>query len=34
MMHPIDILESYVYYLIRPEYRDEMRVKLLKTLLG
>ena len=34
MMHPVDILESYVYYLIRPEYRDEMRVKLLKTLLG
>lgn len=32
-MHPVDILESYIYYMIKPEYRDELRVKLLKTLL-
>lgn len=33
MMHPVDILESYMYYLVRPEYRDEQRVKYLKALL-
>ena len=33
MMHPVDILESYIYYLVKPEYRDELRVKLLKDLL-
>lgn len=34
MMHPVDILESYMYYLVRPEYRDEQRVKYLKALLA
>lgn len=33
MMHPVDVLESYIYYLVKPEYRDEQRVKYLKTLL-
>lgn len=33
MMHPVDILESYMYYLVKPEYRDEQRVKYLKNLL-
>lgn len=34
MMHPVDVLESYMYYLVRPEYRDEQRVKYLKALLA
>ncbi len=34
MMHPVDILESYMYYLVKPEYRDEQRVRYLKTLLN
>ncbi|MGN1137418.1 MAG: hypothetical protein ACI4SF_14515 [Oscillospiraceae bacterium] len=34
LMHPVDILESYVYYLVKPEHRDMVRVKMLKLLLG
>ncbi|MGN0665772.1 MAG: hypothetical protein ACI4KF_04525 [Huintestinicola sp.] len=34
MMHPADILESYVYYLVKPEHRDEVRLRMLKNLLS
>lgn len=33
MMHPVDILESYMYYLVKPEHRDALRVRMLKNLL-
>ncbi len=33
MVHAADILESFCYYLIKPEYRDELRLKYLKILL-
>lgn len=34
MMHAVDILESYMYYLVRPEWRDRVRMKALRDLLG
>ncbi len=34
MMHPVDILESYLYYMAKPECRDELRIVMLKSLLG
>lgn len=34
MLHPSDVLESYVYYLVKPEYRDRVRLKMYKNLLG
>ncbi|MDE6593173.1 MAG: hypothetical protein K2K57_08950 [Oscillospiraceae bacterium] len=34
MLHPSDVLESYVYYLIKPEHRDPVRLKMYKNLLG
>lgn len=34
MVHPADILESYMYYLVKPEYRDAVRLRALKSLLG
>lgn len=34
MMHPADILESYVYYLAKPEHRDRLRLIMFKRLLG
>ncbi|MBP5580382.1 MAG: hypothetical protein J6X85_01070, partial [Ruminococcus sp.] len=33
MIHAVDILESYMYYLIRPEHRDRVRLRALKELL-
>ena len=33
MMHPVDILESYIYYLIKPEQRDYLRIIMLKQLM-
>lgn len=33
LMHPVNILESYVYYLVKPEYRDALRVKMLRNLM-
>lgn len=33
LMHPVDILESYIYYMIKPEHRDAVRVRMLKVLL-
>lgn len=27
--HPAEILENYVYYMVKPEYRDEVRLKVL-----
>jgi hypothetical protein len=27
-MHPLNVVESYVYYLAKPEYRDMVRLKL------
>ncbi len=34
MMHAVDILESYVYYLVLPEYRDRVRCRALRELLA
>lgn len=34
MLHPSDVLESYVYYLIKPEHHDGVRLKMYKNLLG
>lgn len=34
MLHPSDVLESYVYYLVKPEHRDSVRLKMYKNLLG
>ncbi len=34
MVHPADILESYVYYMVKPEHRDAVRLKMFKSLLG
>ena len=34
MIHAVDILESYLYYMVKPEHRDAVRVRMLKTLLG
>lgn len=33
LMHPADILESYIYYMIKPEHRDAVRLRMLKVLL-
>lgn len=33
LMHPADILESYMYYMVKPEYRDMLRLKMFKHLL-
>lgn len=30
-MHPFNVLESYVYYLVKPEYKDLVRLKLALT---
>ena len=27
-MHPLNVLESYVYYMVKPEYRDLVRLKI------
>lgn len=29
-LHIVTVIESYVYYLIKPEYRDQVRLQLLK----
>lgn len=29
-LHPINIIDSYVYYLVKPEYRDEIRNRLVR----
>ncbi|MDD6990609.1 MAG: hypothetical protein PUI48_02150 [Oscillospiraceae bacterium] len=34
LMHPVNILESYLYYLVKPEHRDRLRVDMLRALLG
>lgn len=34
MMHAVDILESYIYYLVRPENRDRVRNRALRELLA
>ena len=34
LMHPVNILESYLYYLVKPEHRDRLRVEMLRGLLG
>lgn len=34
LMHPVDILESYIYYMVKPEKRDAVRVRLFKALLA
>jgi len=34
LMHPVNILESYLYYLVKPEHRDRLRVEMLRNLLG
>lgn len=31
LVHLIDVIESYIYYLIKPEYQNIVRVDLLKT---
>lgn len=28
--HNVDVIESYVYYMVKPEYKDEVRCKLTK----
>lgn len=33
LMHPVNILESYLYYLVKPEHRDRLRVDMLRALL-
>ncbi len=33
MMHPVDILESYMYYMVKPEHRDSLRIRMMKNLL-
>lgn len=30
--HPMDLIESYVYYMIKPEHRDEVRYDAVKNL--
>ena len=27
-MHPMNVIESYVYYMAKPEYKDMVRLKL------
>lgn len=34
LMHPVNILESYLYYLVKPEHRDRLRVEMLRGLLA
>ena len=34
LMHAVNILESYIYYLVKPEHRDRLRVDMLRALLG
>lgn len=29
--NPCDVIESYIYYLVKPEYKDEIRLKLLRV---
>jgi hypothetical protein len=29
--HSADVIESYVYYMVKPEYRDEVRMMLIKA---
>ena len=29
MVHPANVIESYVYYMAKPEYRDIVRLELL-----
>lgn len=33
LMHPVNILESYLYYLVKPECREWLRVEVLRKLL-
>ncbi|MBQ7990930.1 MAG: hypothetical protein IJ080_06010 [Oscillospiraceae bacterium] len=33
MMHAVDILESYMYYMVRPEHRDRVRLSALRELM-
>ena len=28
-MHLANVLESYLYYMVKPEYKDELRLKIL-----
>lgn len=30
--HNADVIESYVYYMVKPEYRDEVRLRLIREL--
>jgi collagenase-like PrtC family protease len=30
--HNADVIESYVYYMVKPEYRDEVRLKMIREL--
>jgi collagenase-like PrtC family protease len=30
--HNVDVIESYVYYMVKPEFKDEVRCKLIKKL--
>ena len=34
LMHAVNILESYLYYLVKPEHRDRLRVDMLRALLA
>lgn len=34
LMHAVNILESYLYYLVKPEHRDRFRVDMLRALLA
>lgn len=34
LMHAVNILESYIYYLVKPEHRDRLRVDMLRALLA
>lgn len=34
LMHPADILESYMYYMVKPEHRDALRLRMFKQLLA
>lgn len=31
--HIVDVIETYVYYLVKPEYKDRVRAELLKSIL-
>jgi collagenase-like PrtC family protease len=31
-LHPIDVIDAYMYYMVKPEYQNELRNKLIKIL--